>query len=143
MIYQYDHETPDISEKRRGTDCSGDPSPCGADAARVRRRSCSVDTFSVPEWLQYARAVYFDGYSPPVYPHIDEFDATRLIQTVLDLGGNLLSTSPSDTLPTIPAKPFRSSRNWVPEICWRKFSTHAVAPACAFTVTRAMARRSC
>ena len=28
------------------------------------------DDYQMPEWLHYARTVYFDGYSPPVYPHM-------------------------------------------------------------------------
>lgn len=79
------------------------------------------DNFSVPEWLEYARAVYFDGYSPPVYPHIDEFDAGRLLQTVVDLGGNLLRYQPIGYFAYYPSKVFPvfeelGSRNLLAEV---------------------------
>lgn len=52
------------------------------------------DDGHIPDWLRYAQAVYFDGYSPPVYPHMKAFDAKRLIDTVEELGGNLLRFQP-------------------------------------------------
>src|SRR5882724_5513706 len=65
-----------------------------------------TDNFVAPEWLQYARTVYFDGYGPPVYPHIDEFDAARLLQIVLDLGGTLLRYQPIGYFAYYPSKVF-------------------------------------
>src|ERR1017187_9424330 len=48
------------------------------------------DGFQAPEWLHYTQAVYFDGYSPPLYPHMKDFDARRLVEVVTELGGNML-----------------------------------------------------
>jgi hypothetical protein len=59
-----------------------------------------------PEWLQYARAVYFDGYSPPVYPNIDHFDADQLVRIVLELGGNALRYQPIGYYAYYPSKTF-------------------------------------
>ena len=64
------------------------------------------DNYEVPDWLRYPRAVYFDGYSPPVYPHLDDFDARRLLQTVTDLGGNLLRFQPIGYYAYYPSKVF-------------------------------------
>ena len=52
------------------------------------------DGFQPPEWLHYTQAVYFDGYSPPVYPHMKDFDARRLVEVATELGGNLLRFQP-------------------------------------------------
>ena len=52
------------------------------------------DGFEPPEWLHYTQAVYFDGYSPPLYPHMKDFDARRLVEVVTELGGNLLRFQP-------------------------------------------------
>jgi len=64
------------------------------------------DGYKVPDWLRYSRAVYFDGYSPPVYPHLDDFDARRLLQTVTELGGNLLRFQPIGYFAYYPSKVF-------------------------------------
>jgi hypothetical protein len=52
------------------------------------------DGFTPPEWLHYSQAVFFDGYSPPLYPHMKDFDARRLVEVVAELGGNLLRFQP-------------------------------------------------
>lgn len=52
------------------------------------------DNYRAPEWLRYARAVYFEGYGPPIYPHIRDFDAKRLVGIVLELGGDTLRFQP-------------------------------------------------
>ncbi len=52
------------------------------------------DDYRVPDWLRYSRSVYFDGYSPPVYPHMKDFDARRLLETVQQLNGNVLRFQP-------------------------------------------------
>ena len=52
------------------------------------------DGYQPPEWLHYTQAVYFDGYSPPLYPHMKDFDARRLVEVVTELGGNLLRFQP-------------------------------------------------
>jgi hypothetical protein len=64
------------------------------------------DDYQLPDWLQYARAVYFDGYSPPVYPHLDDFDAQKLLQIVTELGGNLVRFQPIGYWAYYPSKVF-------------------------------------
>jgi hypothetical protein len=71
-----------------------------------RLRALPQDDFLVPDWLRYAQAVYFDGYSPPVYPHIDEFDAGRLLQIVKSLGGDVLRFQPIGYWAYYPSKVF-------------------------------------
>jgi Hypothetical glycosyl hydrolase 6/Beta-galactosidase trimerisation domain len=62
--------------------------------------------FVAPEWLRYSRAVMFDGYSPPLYPHMKDFSAQRLLQTVTELGGNLLRFQPIGYWAYYPTKAF-------------------------------------
>lgn len=71
-----------------------------------REKSFVDDQFQIPNWLRYAQAVYFDGYSPPVYPHMKEFDAQRLLETVVELGGNLLRFQPIGYRAYYPSKVF-------------------------------------
>ncbi len=71
---------------------SGDPFP--------------ADDYRPPEWLRYARAVYFDGYSPPVYPHLTDFDARRLVECVLDIGGDTLRYQPIGYWANYPSKAY-------------------------------------
>ena len=52
------------------------------------------DGYEPPVWLRYARAVMIDGYSPPLFPHMADFDAARLLDCVTHLGGNLLRFQP-------------------------------------------------
>jgi len=66
-----------------------------------------TDSYQMPDWLLYARTVYFDGYSPPVYPHPRDFDARRLMETVAELGGNLLRFQPIGSWAYYPSKAFR------------------------------------
>lgn len=65
------------------------------------------DGYQPPEWLRYSRGVLFDGFSPPVYPHMKEFDARRLLQTVVELGGNFLRFQPIGYWAYYPSKTFR------------------------------------
>jgi hypothetical protein len=60
----------------------------------------------MPDWLHYARTVYFDGYSPPVYPHMKDFDARRLVEAVVEVGGNLLRFQPIGYWAYYPSKVF-------------------------------------
>lgn len=64
------------------------------------------DRYQAPAWLQTARGVYFDGYSPPVYPHIKDFNARKLIDIVVELGGNLLRFQPIGYWAYYPSKSF-------------------------------------
>jgi hypothetical protein len=52
------------------------------------------DGYRPPDWLAFSRTVYFDGYSPPVLPHLDEFDADRLVKLALELGADTLRFQP-------------------------------------------------
>jgi Hypothetical glycosyl hydrolase 6 len=52
------------------------------------------DQYEPPEWLLKVRPVYFDGYTPPVYPHMNDFDAARLRRAVQELGGDTLRFQP-------------------------------------------------
>ncbi len=65
------------------------------------------DDYHAPDWLRTARGIYFDGYSPPVYPHMKDFDARRLVQAVIELGGNLLRFQPIGYWAFYPSKSFR------------------------------------
>ena len=65
------------------------------------------DKYQMPDWLRYAQPVYFDGYTPPVYPHIKDFDAKRLVDVVLELGGNVLRFQPIGYWAYYPSKSFR------------------------------------
>src|SRR5208282_3012066 len=64
------------------------------------------DNYQMPDWLHYARTVYFDGYSPPVYPHMKDFDAKRLLEVVVELGGDLLRFQPIGFRAYYPSKAF-------------------------------------
>ena len=63
-----------------------------------------ADGYEPPSWLRYARAIYFDGYTPPIYPHLDEFDAERLVKVVQDLGGDTLRFQPIGFWASFPTK---------------------------------------
>ncbi|HWA96583.1 MAG TPA: beta-galactosidase trimerization domain-containing protein [Terracidiphilus sp.] len=65
------------------------------------------EEYRAPEWLHTARGVYFDGYSPPVYPNIKDFDARKLLEIVVKLGGNLLRFQPIGYWAYYPSKSFR------------------------------------
>jgi hypothetical protein len=47
---------------------SPDVNPGVAWANEGKQTDLPPDDYRVLDWLQYARMVYFDGYSPPVYP---------------------------------------------------------------------------
>lgn len=49
------------------------PGPFPTDAREQGGFPC--DNCQMPDWLHYARPVYFNGYSPPVYPPLKDFDA--------------------------------------------------------------------
>lgn len=64
------------------------------------------DGFELPPWLPYAQAVYFDGYGPPVSPHMKAFDARKLLDIVVSLGGNCLRFQPIGHWAYYPSKVF-------------------------------------
>src|SRR5580693_4668710 len=37
------------------------------------------DGYIPPSWLQYSRTIYFEGYTEPVFPYMQYFDAERLV----------------------------------------------------------------
>ncbi len=63
------------------------------------------DGYQPPDWLRYVRAVYFDGYSSPLYPHI-EFDAKQLVDVVVQLGGDTLRFQPIGYRAYYPSQAF-------------------------------------
>ncbi len=65
------------------------------------------DNYRAPDWLRSSRTVYFDGYSPPIYPHLKDFDAKRLVDATVDIGGNLLRFQPIGYWAAYPSKAFR------------------------------------
>lgn len=83
--------------------------------------SIPADGYESPEWLRYAQAVYFDGYGPPVSPHMKAFDAQKLLETVTRLGGNSLRFQPIGHWAYYPSKAFAvhpelGSRDLVDEV---------------------------
>jgi hypothetical protein len=66
----------------------------------------SSAAYVAPDWLRTARGVYFDGYSPPIYPHLKNFDAQRLVETVLELGGDSLRFQPTGYFASYPTEAF-------------------------------------
>jgi hypothetical protein len=77
-----------------------------APAAPLPLADFPSDGFVAPEWLHYARPIYFDGYSPPVYPHMKDFNARRLVEVVEELGGNLLRFQPIGYRALYPSRAF-------------------------------------
>ncbi|MGH9395478.1 MAG: beta-galactosidase trimerization domain-containing protein, partial [Terriglobia bacterium] len=75
-------------------------------ASKGDQEDLADDNYQAPSWLHYSQAVYFDGYSPPVYPHMKDFDARRLLETVVELGGNLLRFQPIGYFAYYPSKAF-------------------------------------
>ena len=78
----------------------------GETAGQEEQAFLPGDNYQMPEWLPYAQPVYFDGYSPPVFPHMKDFDARRLLETVTELGGNLLRFQPVGYRAFYPSKVF-------------------------------------
>jgi hypothetical protein len=80
-----------------------------------------ADGYKSPKWLHYAQAVFFDGYGPPVSPHMRAFDAQKLLDTVARLGGNSLRFQPIGHWAYYPSKAFAvhpelGSRDLVDEV---------------------------
>ena len=64
------------------------------------------DGYQPPDWLRYSKTVYFDGYTPPVYPSLKDFDPRRLVQCALDVGGDTLRYQPIGYRAYYPSKVF-------------------------------------
>jgi hypothetical protein len=77
--------------------------------------------------MRSSRTVYFDGYSPPVYPHIKDFDARRLVERVVAMGADTLWMSsigyyayyPSNAYPRHPELGNRDLLNEISGECRR------------------------
>ena len=65
------------------------------------------DGYEAPSWLRYSRAVNFEGYGPPVYPHMKDFDASRLVKSVLEVGADTLRFAGVAYWAYYPSKAFR------------------------------------
>ncbi|HTW79455.1 MAG TPA: beta-galactosidase trimerization domain-containing protein [Terracidiphilus sp.] len=89
------------------------------------------DGYVPPAWLHYSRAVYFEGYTSPVFPYVRDFDAERLVGIVRELGGDTLRFQPlcalafypSKVLPEAPELKGRDLINEVSAVC-RKTGIH-------------------
>ncbi len=97
----------------------------------ARNNQPPADGYEPPEWLCYAQAVMFDGYGPPVSPHLRAFDAEKLVATVTGLGGNCLRFQPIGHWAYYPSKAFAihpelGSRDLIEEVsrACRKAGVH-------------------
>lgn len=81
----------------------------------------SSDGYRPPGWLRNSLPICFDGSSPPIYPHMRDFDAQRLVKGVLELGADLLRFEPVVRWAYYPTKaypmhPELGSRDLVEEV---------------------------
>ena len=85
----------------------------GADAAGGNAVEISASThdliippdgYEPPSWMRYMRAIYFEGFTPPLHPHLDEFDAERLVKVAQELGGDTLRFQPNGFWAYYPTK---------------------------------------
>jgi hypothetical protein len=68
-----------------------------------------ADSYHPPEWLRYVRAIYFEGYAPPMSPHVKDFDAKRIVAAAQELGGDTLRfQSMGHRLAVFPSKVYPS-----------------------------------
>jgi hypothetical protein len=79
------------------------------------------DNYQVPDWLRYSRSVYFEGYCPPVWPSLKDFDAKRIVDLTVGIGGNVLRFQPITYRALYPTKlfpvyPELGSRDLIDEI---------------------------
>ncbi len=63
-------------------------------AATTKDLIVPADGYEAPSWMRYMRAIYYEGFTPPMHPHLDEFDAERLVKVVQELGGDTLRFQP-------------------------------------------------
>jgi putative glycosyl hydrolase-like family 6 (GHL6) protein/glycosyl hydrolase family 42 (putative beta-galactosidase) len=64
------------------------------------------DGYQPPSWLRYPRAIYFDGKTPPLFPHLKDFNAEHLVKVVTRLGGDTLRFEPVSNWAYYPSKVF-------------------------------------
>ena len=76
-------------------------------AARTsENRDVPQGDYHAPDWLRSIRALYFDGYTAPLYPHMKDFDAKRLVEILVELGGDTLRFQPIGYRAYYPSKTF-------------------------------------
>ena len=71
-----------------------------------KRDAMPEEDYRVPDWLRYARVIYFEGYGPPIYPHLRDFDSKRLVERILEVGGDTLRFQPIGYRAYYPSKVF-------------------------------------
>ncbi|MGA2985787.1 MAG: alpha-amylase family protein, partial [Terriglobia bacterium] len=64
------------------------------------------DNYRAPDWLRYSRSVYFEGYCPPVFPQVKDFDARRIVELTGEIGGDTLRFQPITYRALYPTKLF-------------------------------------
>jgi hypothetical protein len=64
------------------------------------------DNYRAPDWLRYSRTVYFEGYCPPVWPQVKDFNARRIVELTGEIGGNTLRFQPITYRALYPSKVF-------------------------------------
>jgi hypothetical protein len=64
------------------------------------------DNYRAPDWLRYSRSVYFEGYCPPVFPQVKDFDARRIVDLTGEIGGDTLRFQPVTYRAVFPSKVF-------------------------------------
>ena len=90
-----------------------------------------ADAYQAPEWLRYARAIYVEGYAPPIFPSVAGFDAQRIVAAARELGGDTVrfqgvgrrALFPSKVYPIYPELGTRDLVNEVSREC-RKAGMH-------------------
>lgn len=84
--------------------------PAGAEAKAINEPlpegQPAHDGYQPPAWLHYSRTIYFDGKTPPLYPHLRDFDAERLVKAVTRLGGDTLRFEPVSCWAYYPSKAY-------------------------------------
>ncbi len=75
-------------------------------SAGTQQASYLASDYNAPEWLRYSRGVLFDGYSSPIYPHLDKFSARRLLEAVVEIGADSLRFQPIGYWAYYPSKVF-------------------------------------
>lgn len=70
------------------------------------------DGYEAPDWLRYPRTIFFEGYAPPVFPRVKNFDAARLVEISKELGGDTLRFQPVGYRALYPSKVFPLYPDW-------------------------------
>ena len=56
--------------------------------------------------MRRKHSISFDGKTPPIFPHLKDFDAERLVKVVTRLGGDTLRFEPVSNRAYYPSKVF-------------------------------------